>query len=156
MTRWISAAGLALLLAGEGFAQQFPTGPIGQPPPRRPAFSPYLNLNRGGTSPGINYFGIVRPQIETNRSLQMLQTEIQTLPQGTTPTTGTTATVIAGSTGHPVTFFNTSHYFGMMGGRTGTGASVGGIGTAAPGVGIGVGVGGGTQGFFPAIGAPRR
>ena len=40
---------------------QRPTTPFG-----RPAVSPFVNLFRGGAGPGINYYGIVRPQRSRN------------------------------------------------------------------------------------------
>src|SRR5437879_2241913 len=48
-------------------------GPPQVNPFGRPAVSPYLNLQRGGINPGVNYYGLVRPQIDTSRSLQQLQ-----------------------------------------------------------------------------------
>jgi hypothetical protein len=38
-----------------------------------PTVSPYINLVRPGTTPAINYYGIVRPQLETNANLQFLR-----------------------------------------------------------------------------------
>ena len=59
------------LAAGTAQAQQ----PAGRPPVTPyspPVFSPYLNLvNRG--NPGINYYGIVRPEVQANQQFQMLQ-----------------------------------------------------------------------------------
>jgi hypothetical protein len=103
--------------------------------PSRPPISPYLNLNRGGNS-AINYYGLVRPQIDTTRALQNLQYQVQTnaanaaLPQTTTDAT----TVLPSTTGHPVMFLNSSHFFPTTG-RTGT---TGGVGS------------GGVNPFFPA------
>lgn len=61
------------LAAGAASAQS----PVGQPPASPyhyspPLVSPYLNLlNRG--NPAVNYYGIVRPQIQANQQIQMLQ-----------------------------------------------------------------------------------
>src|SRR5256885_1629029 len=38
-------------------------------PYARPPLSPYLNLNRGGI-PAVNYYGLVRPQLQTERFIQ--------------------------------------------------------------------------------------
>ena len=65
-------AALLLALTGQmAGAQQ-----LGQPPTSpfsRPAVSPFLNLTRGGVNPAISYFGLVRPQIQTQAELQQLQ-----------------------------------------------------------------------------------
>src|SRR4051812_21020503 len=75
-TPWTLAA-LALLLAGgvsplraqPGFPLQ--PGGVGMAP--RPAFSPYLNLLRQGGTPTLNYFGLVRPQMQANQAIANLQ-----------------------------------------------------------------------------------
>ena len=43
----------------------------------RPAFSPYLNLLRPGSSTAINYYGLVRPQQDFRAAANTLQSEIQ-------------------------------------------------------------------------------
>jgi hypothetical protein len=77
-------------------------------PSNRPTISPYLNLARGGNT-AINYYGVVRPQQETARSLQNIQQQLQ-FGQSTPP-----ASEEAGSTrfltGHPTQFGNLGHYF---------------------------------------------
>ncbi len=61
-------------------------GPYGNPtsgnPYSRPAYSPYLNLLRGGASPATNYFGLVRPQLDFRSGLLQLQQQTATLDQG--------------------------------------------------------------------------
>jgi len=49
--------------------------PAGQStgPATRPTFSPYLNLLRGSNSPGVNYYGLVRPQVQAQSALSTLQ-----------------------------------------------------------------------------------
>lgn len=81
---------LALTLSGAGFwapaAQaQFIT-PFRPVAPSRPVLNPILNLNRGGLA-GINYYNLVRPQLNTARDLQTLNEQVQTLQTGT-PTDG--------------------------------------------------------------------
>ncbi|MBI3411552.1 MAG: hypothetical protein HY040_24755 [Planctomycetes bacterium] len=43
----------------------------------RPAFSPYLNLLRPGSSTAVNYYGLVRPQQDFRAAANTLQSEIQ-------------------------------------------------------------------------------
>ena len=84
----------------------------------RPAISPYLNLNRTGNQ-AINYYGLVKPQIDTAKQLQTLQTQVQ--QQQLMPQLGTAAAEDDGLmanyavTGHPSAFFNLSHYYGQAG-----------------------------------------
>jgi hypothetical protein len=56
--------GIALLLAAAPARAQYPGAP--------PQVSPYLNLVRGG-SPGINYYGLIRPQQQLQMGLQNVQ-----------------------------------------------------------------------------------
>lgn len=42
-------------------------------PASRPTFSPYLNLARSGSSPTLNYFGLVRPEINNRQNIQAIQ-----------------------------------------------------------------------------------
>ena len=50
---------------------------VAQPQPRatptRPVFSPYLNLLGGTGNPGLNYYGIVRPQMQLQQQFNQLQ-----------------------------------------------------------------------------------
>lgn len=86
---------------------------VGRPPNiGRPTVSPYLNLMRGGL-PAVNYYGLVRPQIELEQSmlqiqqLQQVQSGMLNSPLGQQPT------VTPLVTGHGASFFNTSHYYPM-------------------------------------------
>ncbi len=77
MKRWLRQilAALGCVLAGTQVA--LPQAPVGQrytqPYQTAPVLSPYMNLARPGTNPAINYFGLVRPQIQTGQNLQNLQ-----------------------------------------------------------------------------------
>ena len=42
-------------------------------PASRPTFSPYLNLARSGSSPTLNYYGLVRPEINNRQNIQAIQ-----------------------------------------------------------------------------------
>ena len=96
----------------------------GQPPPRLgsapppPTVSPYLNLLRGGASPGVNYYGLVRPQLYFQNSIQGLQ---QQAAGNLNPVVGGAAdgSDLPG-TGMPVQFMNHGVFFMNLGGGFGT------------------------------------
>lgn len=121
-------------------------GTLGQPPARRPAISPYINLGEGGNA--FNYYGLVKPQIDANRALTDLQQNMLLLnPDGSAKgplAQQNQAAALSGlQTGHPATFFNYGHYYpqnpyqGTTGGLA-AGALNGGLG----GYGLNPGVGG--------------
>src|SRR5947208_342000 len=98
---------LVALAAGPSIAPaQPPAGPPG-PPPAPPAVSPYLNLARRGTPAGINYYGLVRPEMEFRNAYQGLQNQAaqQQMMQGVDAQTGLP------TTGHTAVFLNTGSYF---------------------------------------------
>lgn len=114
-----------LALAGAcspSFAQFQGPGPYQRPqtnPYARPVFSPYLNLLRGGANPAVNYFGLVRPEIDFRNNLQSLQQQVNA--QYATTAADENAAAALG-TGHLTQFNNLSHYFNYQGGAaTGTG-----------------------------------
>src|SRR5262249_54706945 len=82
---------------------------VAQPPPAPPippAFSPYLNMfNRG--NPGINYYGLVRPQFAIQNAISGLQRQQQSLAESADLTDPT----LTRGTGHAVYFNNLSHYY---------------------------------------------
>src|SRR5438309_11081054 len=88
--------------------------------PRSP-FSPYLNLGRGGNS-AINYYGLVRPQIETTRSLQNVEYQLQNTAAAAAalPTT-TSQPTVARTTGLRSMLLKSSHIFPPPTGRAGAG-----------------------------------
>jgi hypothetical protein len=105
MTRFTAIA-LSLgfiLISGRASAQFY------QPPPTSPfqrsPVSPYLNLFRGG-NPAVNYYGLVRPQVDTQNALQRLQQQ-----QNLNLTLPATADASLFITGHPARFMNYSHYY---------------------------------------------
>lgn len=120
MKRWLSAPALllSLLTACPAWGQAV-IAPFRPSAPNRPTVSPYLNLNRGGPA-GINYFNLVRPQFETQRSLQTINQELQQFGAGQFPGAmgaGTanplTTGIVEGGTGYP-TYMYYSHYFPSM------------------------------------------
>ena len=86
---------------------QAPTQPYSPP-----VFSPYLNLlNRG--NPAINYYGIVRPEMQDQQQLQRLQFGLARtnaeIEAATTAAPGVLAT-----TGHAVGFMTQARYFNTV------------------------------------------
>ena len=79
-------------------------------PYARPPLSPYLNLNRGGI-PAVNYYGLVRPQLQTERFIQQ-QEILAAQPLAPVPD----AAAVAYATGHPTRFLSYSQYFLSTGG----------------------------------------
>jgi hypothetical protein len=123
-----------------------------QRPMSTPAFSPYLNLFRSGDNSGpvMNYFGLVRPQLDSMQQNQQLGENLQTL-QSMQMMQGRQSQQMAGPalgysqlgiTGHPVVF---QSFQGAAGGAGG-GGGFGGGGIGGGGFGGG-GFGGGGGGF---------
>ncbi len=105
---------LTFLLPGQVFAQGY-YNRFGSPYPRtpgvpfqRPTVSPYLNLFNGGNSPAINYYGIVRPQIDFRNSLMQLQ---QQLAMGDQSMADMASSMTMLTTGHPSLFMSHRRYF---------------------------------------------
>jgi hypothetical protein len=111
------AAGLGLA-ADMACAQAFNTAPATNPYVQ-PAVSPLVNLNRNN-NPGVNLYGVVKPQLATTKQLQSLQTQVtqqQLMPQlGTSNAEEDGMMANYAVTGHPAVFSNMSHYFVQAGG----------------------------------------
>ncbi len=132
-----------------------------QPQPaavQRPSFSPYLNLARGGTNPGINYLGVVRPQMQLQQQYGLLQQQLrqtnQSLQEVGSAVYGTDPNVPL--SGHAAVFNNTGRYFSsnpafgsMVGGGVGTGRLGSALTVQPPRPGMGP-MGGGSR---PSMGA---
>jgi hypothetical protein len=88
-----------------------PPSPL-RPPPRQPAYSPYLNLTRPGGGPAQNYYGLVRPELEFRKNVNQLRQETGALAAGLT------ATQQGGEleTGHSTGYMTHLRYFGTNGG----------------------------------------
>ncbi len=94
----------------------------------RPTVSPYLNLFRADGTSALNYYNLVRPQVDQYRGQQMQSYEIGRLEQqigvleANAAAGGRRSASPVRATGHPSAFFNYSHYFpGSAGGyATGT------------------------------------
>lgn len=136
-----TALGLALgaVLASEAPAQGLSgVGGVGSRPrdPSRPQYwrsrgrptvSPYLNLSRGDGSSALNYYNLVRPQVDQYHGQQAQASEIGRLEQqigvleATNAARGRRQSAPVRATGHPATFFNYSHYFPGSAGGYGAG-----------------------------------
>ena len=100
--RWRVAAGFAVAVVCLG------SDPVrGQAPP--PGYSPYLNLARPGNA-GINYYGLVRPQIEFRADVQQLQRNTTMLQSGVNQLSGNDL-----ATGHPVGYMYFGGYYPSLG-----------------------------------------
>lgn len=165
MGRLSFRVGVALLgvvaTAVSGFAQP-PAGVAGPPvvgPTVRPPFSPYLNLLRQNGSPVINYYGLVRPQIQTQNALQSLQSQVnQVNPFIAAATAGDQPLVTGNAFGfqtHRGYFQNQFQAGGYGAGLNNNRSGMGAMGR--PGVGGGGAWGGGNVGGLPGgqrFGAP--
>jgi hypothetical protein len=109
---WCAAIGLAMSATAISAQPPVPGGYA-----RPPAFSPYLNLNRGG-SPAINYYGLVRPEIQFRQSLLHLSNDVAANQQALG--SGNPGMNDMPFTGHPTQFMNLNGYF-MNNGSAGTG-----------------------------------
>jgi hypothetical protein len=110
-------------------------------PPRttpfaRPLLSPYVNLVNG-TNPAIQYYGIVRPQLNLFSDVNQLQYQNALLQQQATTGTPLPGEVVTGVPGHFMTqsrYFMTQYTSPGIAGRTGFGTmSAGRPGLGAPG-----------------------
>jgi hypothetical protein len=92
-----------------------PTGVRAQPPggvaPPRPVYSPYLNLARRDVPPGVNYYGLVRPQLATQNNLQALQQQLSVTQQQQQLAGQPVVNPELPITGQQTFFLNTGGYF---------------------------------------------
>ncbi len=143
-----------------GFGGQFGGfggGPVG--PRSGSGVNPILNLTRQGTSPAVNYYGLVRPQTQFSNAIQDLQRQSMLGPYSGM---GDYSSELPSATGHQFGFLNQSIFFqnqylvGSFGLNRGYGyGSAGGFGAGnrLGGGGFG-GAGGMNQGFGGVGGAP--
>jgi hypothetical protein len=118
MTNTTCAAGVAgvtMLLWGTAANAQAPGQP--RPSASSPAYSPYLNLLRPGSTAN-NYYGLVRPQIDFQNSVNTLQQQYTNLNRDVNAPPPDQQPVLP-TTGHAATFMNyASFYPGLGGNRT--------------------------------------
>lgn len=121
-----AAAGRAQIGPGAAATKPPTVGGIGTAPAGfGPGFSPYLNLNRGGNSAAQNLYGIVRPQLGFQSSIQALQQQAGTA--GGTPGPDESRMIPGVVVGTRVRFLNTGGYFLNLAGGTSQ-SSAGGTG----------------------------
>jgi hypothetical protein len=130
---WLAIVSVGIC-TGSAHAQGYPGG---YNPGARPAYNPYLNLNRQGGTLIENYQGLVRPQINFQNSLQLL--DAQQALSANQQQAGPQENQFLPPTGHVARFMTQSRYFltngtGGMGGGYGVG---GGYGGGAGGIGVG-------------------
>ena len=94
---------------------------------QNPAYSPYLNLTRGGNT-ALNYYGLVRPQIATANAFQALGNAQHNLNVG--PSANPDQPL---QTGHRSSFMTHNRFFMNSGGGRGTGGGANPIVTPAMG-----------------------
>lgn len=107
--------------AGTASAQPPAPRPLGSPPPP-PGLSPYLNLLRGGASAGVNYQGLVKPQLYFQGAIQNLQSQAAA---ANSPVSAPQSEGELPGTGIPVQFQNHLAYFQNAGTMIGGGAGQG-------------------------------
>ena len=96
---------VSVCLLGTPALAQPPGGPPQGPRVAAP-FSPYLNLSRQSTNSAINYYGVVRPEMQFANAIQDLQRQVAPGPF-TNTNTGDQPIV----TGHGFGFQNQNIYF---------------------------------------------
>ena len=139
MRLFTTALAAALICSAAATAQFLPSRPTTGSPlsggigtaPASAGFSPYLNLARGGNSAAVNYYGIVRPQINMQAQLQNLQQQQTSGAASFEPDDPSMPGLVVGTR---VRFLSTSGYFlNLQGGTTTQGATSGGYGGGASG-----------------------
>ena len=111
-----SLAVSVFLAAGQAGAQ----GPSPRPvSTQRPTVSPYLNLARPGT-PALNYYNLVRPQVEFRNDVQRLRQDLASSQQTVAEVD---AALALPGTGHATRFMDYSQYFLSRGGPATLGLS---------------------------------
>ncbi len=149
---------IGVVLVGLGGTQataQQPGLPGG--PPRVgggiPPYSPYLNLLRSGNSPGANYYGLVRPQVQARQAISGLQSQVGTNSQALNDLATNS---LLPPTDKTVGFMSYGGYFQNFSPAVG----IGGVPSAGGGSGVGFGTIGGGRGPIGGgtgrPGAPRR
>ena len=115
VTRAVEAAVLAALVFCSGALAQYP-GQV-RPSASSPTYSPYLNLLRPGNTAN-NYYGLVRPQIDFQNQVNVLQQQYGTLNREINAAPADQPLPPA-TTGHAAQFMSYSRYYpGLASTRT--------------------------------------
>ena len=104
----------------------------------RPTVSPYLNMMNAG-NPVTNYYGIVRPQVQTSQNIHQLQIQNQMIQENQIPMLGGSGMDQQNmvnqqnmlTTGHPVMFMNYAPYYPLL--SRGANGGMGGLGNGTMG-----------------------
>lgn len=123
---WLSAVAVGLAAFASEARAQLPARNFGAAP--TPPYSPYLNLVRPGANPAINYYGLVRPQMDFARSIQGLQGQLLSTQQSIMSQQAGGEVL---TTGHPVYFLNYGAFFLNTGAGQSSSAGTGPAPTAA-------------------------
>jgi hypothetical protein len=79
---------------------------------RTPSFSPYLNLLRNDFNPALNYYTLVRPQVNQDQTNRVRQAELDELQDEVTPqTVRRGAPQPVRSTGHASRYMDYQRFF---------------------------------------------
>jgi hypothetical protein len=122
---------LAALAAWWGAGSEIANAQLGAYPRQNP-ISPYQNLGLPG-SPGINYYGLVRPEIDANRAIGNLQQGLAQLNVDgsiTVMNPSQAAALTTLQTGHPTMINNYQRFFPLSYGQTTGNIAAAGAGTA--------------------------
>jgi hypothetical protein len=103
--------GAVCLIAAGSVEGQVQNRRPGYTPTNRGTVSPFINLSRR-TTPGINYFGIIRPERQIRGSISRLQERVA-LDEEMIQDVATGEAALP-TTGHAAYFQNYSHYFPGM------------------------------------------
>lgn len=108
-------AGLLLGPLADPLPAQVVVRPSPPAPVRPTGISPYLNLVRPG-NPAINYYGLVRPEVEFRNAYQNLQSQLNVI-QAEAPADAA-GNVVLPTTGYPVRFMDYTRYYFRLPGVT--------------------------------------
>ncbi|NQV25878.1 MAG: hypothetical protein HQ518_16080, partial [Rhodopirellula sp.] len=115
---WLATANVQAqvpYVQSRGFSQYGNPGGIGAV--GQPAFSPYLNLLRGGNSAAFNYYGLVRPELQFRAANEQFQSNFNQVQRQFDAAQKSTSVPPLQSTGHRVQFM--SHLSSGSGGLQG-------------------------------------
>jgi hypothetical protein len=96
-----------------------------QYPGARPTVTPWLNLYRAGNPAALNYYNLVRPELDFRSSIAQLQLQTGANQQGIADLASAPAGPVV--TGHAAGFMTHNGYFQT---QSGGGSAGGGFGTA--------------------------
>lgn len=117
--QWNAVWALAALLASS-----LPVA--AQSPPRQPSYSPYLNLTRPGNLAN-NYYGLVRPEIDSRNAINNLQQRYYSLSQQQQQAANNVNDAEMPPTGRVASYQNYTHYYSFRNRAQGQGPAGGNV-----------------------------